>query len=189
MNKNTLLKHYDFVEIGTSDFDTLIQICDENTVGISVEPIKYYLDRLPNKSNVIKLQSALSTNDGECDVYYISEDDIQKHSLQWWVRGSNSINKPHPIVLKDIGEELYNKIVTIEKVPTISWDSLINSYNIKSIGHLKIDTEGHDHIILRDFLDFCNKNLFNLPNKITLEYFDGISNKPEIDKLVNDLND
>jgi hypothetical protein len=81
MNKNTLLKHYDFVEIGTSDFDTLIQICDENTVGISVEPIKYYLDRLPNKSNVIKLQSALSTNDGECDVYYISDDDIQKHSL------------------------------------------------------------------------------------------------------------
>jgi FkbM family methyltransferase len=189
MNKNTLLKHYDFVEIGTSDFDTLIQICDENTVGISVEPIKYYLDRLPNKSNVIKLQSALSTNDGECDVYYISDDDIQKHSLQWWVRGSNSINKPHPIVLKDIGEELYNKIVTIEKVPTISWDSLINSYGIKSIGHLKIDTEGHDHIILRDFLDFCNKNSFDLPNKITLEYFDGISNKPEIDKLINNLSD
>ena len=45
--------HFDFIEIGTSDFDTLIEDASESTRGISIEPIKYYLDRLPNKENVI----------------------------------------------------------------------------------------------------------------------------------------
>jgi FkbM family methyltransferase len=184
MNNEMLYKHYDFVEIGTSDFDTLIENSSEETIGISVEPIKYYLDRLPDKNNVTKLRAALSTEDGECNVYYISDDKINEHSLQWWVRGSNSINNPHPIVLNDIGEDLYYRIVTIEKVPTVSWKTLIETYLIGSIGHLKIDTEGHDHIILRDFLIYCDQKSFILPDKITLEYFDGISDKNEIDKLV-----
>jgi SAM-dependent methyltransferase len=185
--ENKISRHFDFIEIGTSDFWTLIEESNEDTVGISIEPIGYYLDRLPDKPNVIKLKSAVSSSDGECDVYYIEDSKIQENSLQWWVRGSNSINGPHPIVLKDIGEELYNKLVTIEKVPTISWKTLIRSYDIGSIGHLKIDTEGHDHVILKDFLEYCNENSFNLPNKITLEYFDDISNKPEIDKLIESL--
>ena len=29
---------YDFVEIGTSDFETLIQESDENSIGISIDP-------------------------------------------------------------------------------------------------------------------------------------------------------
>ena len=44
MYNNT--KHYDFIEIGTSDFDTLIETSNNDTVGISIEPIKYYLDNL-----------------------------------------------------------------------------------------------------------------------------------------------
>jgi hypothetical protein len=46
--------HYDFIEIGTSDFDTLIETSDDKTVGLSIEPIKYYLDRLPERKNVKK---------------------------------------------------------------------------------------------------------------------------------------
>jgi hypothetical protein len=45
---------YDFIEIGTSDFDTEIEKKD-NKIGISIEPIKYYLDRVTNKPNCIKL--------------------------------------------------------------------------------------------------------------------------------------
>ena len=43
--RNYKMKHYDFIEIGTSDFDTLIESSDDNVVGLSIEPIKYYLDR------------------------------------------------------------------------------------------------------------------------------------------------
>lgn len=180
-------KHHDFIEIGTSDFDTLIESSNDNTIGISIEPIKYYLDRLPNKKNVIKVQSALTTTDGFVDVYYIEDSKIKEHNLPWWVRGSNSINNPHPFAIKEIGEDLYNELVTIEKVPTISWETLINTYGVSSIGHLKIDTEGHDHIIFRDFLNYCELNSFPIPDKITLEYHDGVSNKVELDKLIQTL--
>ncbi len=181
--------HFDFIEIGTSDFDTLIESSDDNTIGISIEPIKYYLNRLPNKKNVLKIQSALTTTDGYADVYYIDQTKIKEYNLPWWVRGSNSINAPHPFVIKEIGEELYDKLVTIEKVPTISWKTLIESYGVDSIGHLKIDTEGHDHIIFKDFLDYCNLYSFPIPNKITLEYHDVVSNKVELDKLFEKLPD
>jgi hypothetical protein len=33
---------YDFIEIGTSDFDTEIENCDDNKKGLSIEPVKIY---------------------------------------------------------------------------------------------------------------------------------------------------
>ena len=63
---------YDFIEIGTSDFDTEIQKND-NKCGVSIEPIKYYLDKLPNKENCIKLNMGISNYNGKCVVNYLSE--------------------------------------------------------------------------------------------------------------------
>jgi hypothetical protein len=56
--------HYDFIEIGTSCFDTLIEKSSDVKVGISIEPIKYYCDKLPNKKNVIKLNKGISDQNG-----------------------------------------------------------------------------------------------------------------------------
>ena len=50
---------YDFIEIGTSDFDTLLETTT-NKIGISIEPLKYYLDSLPNNDKVIKVNSPYS---------------------------------------------------------------------------------------------------------------------------------
>ena len=45
--------HYDFIEVGTSDFRTLIQTCGPNEIGLSIEPIKMYLDNLQTTINII----------------------------------------------------------------------------------------------------------------------------------------
>lgn len=176
--------HYEFIEIGTSDFDTLIQNCSDTTKGISIEPIGYYINRLPNKDNVIKVQAAMSDNEGYIDVYYIEDNKILENNLPWWVRGSNSVNKPHPFTIKCIGEDVYNKLVTIDKVPTITWSKLINDYNVKSIDYLKIDTEGYDHIILNAYLDMCEKNKNLLANKIKFECHKEVSNLVETEKVL-----
>ena len=42
----------DFVEIGTCNFETLIQECASDAKGISIEPISDYLNQLPDKENV-----------------------------------------------------------------------------------------------------------------------------------------
>ena len=53
MNRNSLFS-YDFIEIGTCDFDTELQRSDGTRRGISVEPVKGYLDALPNIQGVMK---------------------------------------------------------------------------------------------------------------------------------------
>lgn len=179
-----MIKHYDFIEIGTSDFDTLIELSDDNQIGLSIEPIGYYLNRLPNKKNVKKIEAAISNVDGFIDVYYIPDDKIQERNLKWWIRGSNSINKPHPFVVSELGEDLYNSLVKIDKVPSVSWRSLVESEKIGSIDFLKIDTEGFDHVILSDYLSMCNSNPKLFANKIKFERHPNVSNIEEIDNLI-----
>lgn len=65
--------NYDFIEIGTSDFDTLIQTATNDTVGLSIDPIQFYLNRLPEKQLVKKVNCAVSFDGkrGKDKVYYI----------------------------------------------------------------------------------------------------------------------
>ena len=177
---------YNFIEIGTSNFDTLIGSCSETSVGLSIEPIKTYLDSLPNKSNVTKVCAAISDVDGEIDIYNIPLVNIHKHNLPIWVKGTNSVSKPHEYARQKLGEELYDNIVSVDRVPTISWKSLISQYDIESIGYLKIDTEGHDHVILNSYFEECEKNPKLYASKILFEYNES-SDKSALDSIISKL--
>jgi len=159
---------YEFVEIGCSDFDTLIQsmVLSENERGLSIEPISFYLEKLPEKENVKKLCYAIGPTADSLEVWYISSDKIASLNLPWWIRGCNSIGKPHITVsnyLKNIGKS--DDEFTRETVKIITPTQLIDENNIKSINHLKIDTEGMDCVILNAFLDDGRI----LPERITFE--------------------
>ena len=177
---------YDFIEIGTSNFHALIMDCSDDTVGLSIEPLQVYLDTLPNKPNVTKIAAAISDKDGEIDIYNIPLSNIQKHNLPIWVKGTNSVSKPHEYARKKLGEELYDSIVSIDKVPTMSWETLISKYSIKSVDYLKIDTEGHDHVILKSYFEECNKNPKLYANKIMFEYNE-TSDKVALDEIISNL--
>lgn len=185
---HSIPKHYEFIEIGTCDYDTIIQSCDDNTVGISIEPIKFYLDNLPNKKNVVKLNAAFSDKDEILEIYYIDDSKIKEHNLPHWVRGCNSTNKPHEWARKTYGEELYDSLVTIQKTPTITWEKLVSTYKIQSIGFLKIDTEGFEHVILKSYFELCKKHPNLLADKIMFE-FNESSNRTELINLLKNIND
>ena len=159
---------YDFIEIGTSDFRTLIENPSSGK-GISVEPLKYYLDKLPNNPNVIKSNYAMSNFEGEIQIFWVTPENIQKYNLPPWVRGCNSVNKPHPTV-KNLLKENYDKVVTIDRVKCITWESFINLYDVETIDYLKIDTEGHDGIILEEYLKICDINPSLWAKEILFEY-------------------
>lgn len=154
----------DYIEIGTSDFDTLLESTNLN--GISIDPLSIYLDRLPNKENNIKLNVAISDFDGKCDVFFISPDDIEKFNLPDWLRGCNSIMEPHPSALKVLNEYGLNNLYEKKTIDVLSWDTLIRSNNIVGVDYLKIDTEGHDSVIIKSILD-STTNI--LPKKIKFE--------------------
>jgi hypothetical protein len=160
---------YDFIEIGTSDFDTEIEKND-NKVGISVEPIKYYLERLPNKQNCIKLNIGISNYVGTCVVNYLSEQTIQAHNFPCWVRGCNSVNSYH----KTVTDLCISKGIDIQQISekdsvnVTTLCALMNDVSVDGVYFLKIDTEGHDTVILEKFYEEV-KNSTHLPHVIQFE--------------------
>lgn len=149
------------IEIGTSDFRTQAGKVE----GIFIEPVKYYFDRLPDCN---KINCAISNYEGEIDIYYVTDDEISRYNLPNWVRGCNSVGKPHPSVFNLLTSNAgINALGIIRKdtVPVRRIKSIIQEHNVTVIDFLKIDTEGHDCIILQDFLDTVNI----LPAKIQFE--------------------
>lgn len=165
--------HYDFIEIGTSDFDTLIENANDDVVGLSFEIINFYLDKLPNKKNILKINKGVSNINDKVDVYYIHPDIIKKYNLPNWIKGCNTINKYHDGILMELEKHKLDPQTLYSKtsVDIISFDTLINTYNVTSISYLKVDTEGHDCVILNSLFDYYDKHkIYNiLPKKILFE--------------------
>lgn len=165
--KNTSM-NYNFIEIGTSNFNTLIEISNEHDVGISIDPIKSYLDQLPEKKNVLKLNTAIGPTGCKdfIDVYYIPEHIIDKHNFPKWLKGCNSVSKFHPQHINLNLESFVKKI----KVSQISIVDLFINYNVVEIDHLKIDTEGLDCELLLSLYNYLKTlSVSNWPNRITFE--------------------
>jgi hypothetical protein len=85
--------HYDYVEVGTSDFDTLLQSSPENYTGLSVDAVPVYLSRLPNRTNHHKWNAGLAYRSGMDRVYYIHPDDIAAHKLPDYLKGCSAVGE------------------------------------------------------------------------------------------------
>lgn len=156
---------YDFIEIGTSDWDTLIQ-STENKIGISIEPVKYYLDKLPNNPHVIKVNCGVSDSYTMSKVYWIEESDIIKHNLSWFLKGCNSIHEPHPVSLRELKEKNIEYLMKEKEIEILDWKTIVERYNVTEVSLLKLDCEGHDYVIVNNILD---SDCEILPNEIKFE--------------------
>lgn len=148
----THLIDYKFVEIGTSNFDTLIEKANDDDYGLTVEPLSVYLNELPNKKNVKKINMAVTDipKTKNINMYYIPETIIKGNNLPEWFKGCNTIGDYHPLHKKHSVE----KFVRVESVELISVSKLFYSNNIRGLEYIKIDTEGHDCIILRGLYEY-----------------------------------
>jgi FkbM family methyltransferase len=144
--------NYDFIEIGTSDFETLIQSSTDE-IGLSIDTVNLYLNRLPNKEKVTKLNHAISNYSGITQVYYVEPEDIESNNLSWYLKGCNSIGEPHPVTLRELKERSLEHLLKIDEVEVLTWKDLVERYNIESVKTLKIDAEGHDTIIVNNILE------------------------------------
>lgn len=179
--------YFDFIEIGSADFETLIETVNDEVRGITVEPLKEYFDRLPNKKSVVKVQAAISDKDGTDLIYYVDKAKIEEHGLPEWTSGSNSLGQPHPFLTKFFGEDFYSDLVETREVKTMTFQTLVSTYNVQKVRLLKIDAEGHDHVILKGYLEVCEKNPNLLAETIHCEYDKLVSNVKEMDKVLKEF--
>lgn len=153
---------YDFVEIGTCDYHTLLEGCKPTEVGLSVEPIKTYLDRLPNKPNVTKVNVAISSENKMVDLFWVEPHNQEKFNIGF-TKGWGTIIKPHR-GHSDAETMLSTGMLSKHQVEAITWSTLVQRYDIESVNYVKIDAEGHDCIIVNSILE---SSVY--PNKISFE--------------------
>ena len=159
--------------------------CDDVCSSIrDLEPLKYYLDKLPNNDKVIKVNCAISNIDFETNIFWISPEDIKKYNLPNWLRGCNSIVDPHPTAINELNKVNLLHIYKTSICKCITWNTLVNTYDVTSVNLLKIDTEGHDCKIIQNILH--SNTVF--PNEILFEY-NILTNKDEFKNTIDLLTD
>lgn len=162
---------FDYIDIGTSNFDTSLDLIQPNETIMLIEPIKYYLNDLPNGNNITKVNCAISP-DGKnttIKVYYIPSevvDTISSVPDPSGLKGCNRIGDYHPLQLP------FKEFVVTEDVPCFSLEHIFNQYNVDSIGQVKIDTEGCDVGIMYQLIKWLkSKPKESWPKTIIYETF------------------
>lgn len=171
-NKLTTLlekKFLDFIEIGTSDFDTEIQK-KNSKIGLSIDPLQFYLDRLPEKYGCLKLNNAVSDYNGDISISYIPLNLIQKYNLPDWIKCCNRVNGYHDQVsqyLHKQGLDIHN-LANMDRITCKTLHCIMKAHGIDGVYFLKIDTEGHDCVILKHFFENMT-DTNHLPHRIMFE--------------------
>lgn len=177
--------HFDFLEIGTCDYDTESHRNVRNHTfkpGISVEMVKKYLDRLPSypghiKANYAVVPSTIYRN--KMSYCYVDENDIIEHNSPGWIKGCNKIGGPSNVMLETVPPE----IIRSKEVQCFTVEHVYKMYGISSLRLLKIDAEGLDVDIIQDIFD----NNLLLPDVIYIE-INQLANENSVTKLFETLN-
>lgn len=182
MDKGITIMHFDFVDIGTCDFETSADIANSNQRVLLVEPLEFYLNRVSSSNNTTKANLAVGDTMGTIDVKFVPEEVIQKYNLPYWIKGCSNVGEGyHKTVARVFAENnLPLSLIEVRKVETVTFEDLCVRYNITSIGFLKIDTEGYEQYILPNVLEQIKngfvigtlkyENQASLGNKVFVDY-------------------
>ena len=138
--------------IGNTFNDTILNIVDNTTTLILVEPVPYlfkqlkynYQTKFANNDNIFFINKAVSNFIGEIEMTIPSErNDFS--TLPGWASQLSSVDPYH--ALGHISNLLVDKIM----VKTTTLNEIVKDYNINHIDLLHTDTEGHDYTILMEY--------------------------------------
>lgn len=121
-----------FIEIGSSNYDTLFNLCENGWTGVMVEPLKPVFDQLPTHENLQLLNVAIAESEGERLLYVVE-------SANDW---SSLLYDHH----KKIDHKSQSNTVTVQ---SITFDQLIERCKFPIVDFLKIDAEGYDATIIK----------------------------------------
>ena len=141
-----------FVEIGTSNFDTLIPLINNGWQGYCVEPIREYIvDLTKLNENVVLSNCAISSYDGTLKMYQSVNDND-------WSRGISHAVEQQGSKLLEMKNNYHLKKGVID-VPCYTLSTYIKRMGITHIDFLKVDVEGHENDIF-DAYDWIVKPTF-----------------------------
>lgn len=143
-----------FIQIGANDGvsqDIIHNYVIQNTwQGILVEPVSHLFEKLKQNYSLLQQRlffenAAVSNNDGEAIFYRLKSEDPNSPN---WLNQLGTFKKE--IILKQRNEiSGFDELLIEEKVKTISFDTLLQKYNVENVNLIQIDTEGYDFEIIK----------------------------------------
>ena len=116
-----------------------------------VEPVPYNYAVLKNKfsenKNVSICINAIFSENKKKDFYYVKESSITKLGKHW-ASGIGSFDKQHILNHKTKRFQITENDIEKSEIEFITFDNLVDKYQIKSIDDLQIDVEGAEFEIL-----------------------------------------
>ena len=161
---------FKFIEIGSNHIDTLIHEYGMKVKGLLVEPIKESFDLIPTSNTIFKENCAITNKNGTIDLHI----HFDKSKVYKWKFVTRKYLKKYGFHLCG-GSDLtsidptWRKTNKKRQVNCMTFKSLIEKYNIGSVDVLKIDTEGHDHIILNDVYECLKSGQFKINEMLRYE--------------------
>tara|TARA_Y100000590_G_scaffold192280_1_gene218598 strand:- start:234 stop:845 length:612 start_codon:yes stop_codon:yes gene_type:complete len=117
-----------------------------------VEPVEYNFDQLKNRfknyNNIIFENIAIGEKNESVDFFHVLESSIGKLKKHW-ASGIGSFSKEHILNHRTKRFQITEKDIKCISIKAITFDKLIEKYNIKYINKLIIDTEGFDYKIIK----------------------------------------
>ena len=190
--------NYKFIDIGCSHFAVSSDLFGIDVKGIYVEPIKEYLDCLPEGENIIKECCAIAEEDGDTilnsvvvkDPVYFSASEMQKIIGDKLLR-AEFLDKYRGSGQSTLGPASSIKFLRgnpIKEIPvkTMSLNSFLNKHSVTSVDYLKIDVEGHEESILKQLLPIMQKGDLKINKELRFEY-NQLSDKQALLKLAEEI--
>lgn len=160
---DTLIEHFfstdsSLLQIGACDgksFDHYRKhILTNDWKCILVEPIPWLFDLLKNtykNKEVILENIAICDYDGQVEIYTVDKQYYidNKHNIKLGAIGMSSIYKDKNSMKLPCFYGYINKI----NCECFTVSTLLTKYNLEYIDQVQIDTEGYDHIIIKNMFD------------------------------------
>ena len=202
-------KHFDFIEVGTSDWGTLLQFCageDNKAVlaaymrtsidslrwarGLAVEPVREHLDALPQLPRVTKVESAMGEFSGEDTLHMVSNENIQRYmntyfvdgqDVMWYAKSLSCVGRPHPQLSRMLQQVGREDLMESRSIRVLNWADLCALHSVASVDVVQLDCEGMDCAVLRGLLTHCESDPASLPRLIQFEAKAELTDSAEID--------
>ena len=145
----------------------------KDTNILLVEPVPYNYKILQNKfgndKNIFICTNAVFSENLKKNFYFVKEESIPKLGKHW-ASGIGSFDKQHILNHKSKRFKIQDDDIEKIELNFITFDNLVDTYQIKSINNLQIDVEGAEYEILKS-IDFKKINIKSI--QFESKHFDG----------------
>ena len=153
-----------------------------------VEPVPYNYKILEEKfskdKNIFICTNAIFSENKKKKFYFIKQSSIHKLNKHW-ASGIGSFNKQHILNHRSKRFDVQNEDIEEQIIDFITFDYLLNKYQIKFIDKLQIDVEGAEFDILNS-IDLKKIDIKNI--QFESKHFDGtFTEGPKLKKIKDKL--